>query len=86
MPEATVADFGLENATPDDYHRRRSALVEEMRLQYNGKYENLPAEKLAELAFITAALRRKNSGPPKKTKAATRASAGPKAGVSDFVV
>lgn len=86
MPEATLAALNLENLSPLELDQRRSAIVSEMQTKYRGYDDpNVPDEMLHELAAITGALRKKNSGPPKTKTVAKRAVKG-KASTDDLII
>lgn len=69
MPEANLSTFSLEDKSPQELETERRSIIATMTTKYKG-YEDpeVPREMLQRLAIITAALRRKNSGPPKAAK------------------
>lgn len=70
MPEANLTLFSLEDKTPQELENERRRIVTSLTTDYSGYDDpNVPRELLAQLAVITATLRRKNAGPPKKPKA-----------------
>lgn len=79
MPEANLTTFDLSDKTPGELEQRRRAIVKSLTTDYRGyDDENVPRELLQELAVVTATLRRKNSGPPKKVKVPSEKSSKPK--------
>lgn len=79
MPEANLAHFSLDDKSPQELETERREIVLSLTTKYRG-YDDpeVPRELLARLAVITATLRRKNAGPPKKPKAEPKAKAAPK--------
>lgn len=58
----------LEALSAPELVQRRTEIVAQMAALPNS-YQDAPTETLQELAFITGALRRRTSGPPRETKA-----------------
>lgn len=63
--EPSELEVRLNALSPLELESRRRTIVESAK----GKYEALSTDDLRELAFIVSTLRRRNSGPPKTTKA-----------------
>lgn len=74
MPEANLTTFSLEDKSPQELEAARREIVQSLTTKYRGYDDpDVPRELLAQLAVITATLRRKNAGPPKKVKAEPKA-------------
>ena len=74
----------LEGKSPAELQQRRAELVAQLQKLPNS-YQDAPTELLQELAFLTGALRRKNSGPPKVAKVSKRTTTTtPKASLKDL--
>lgn len=71
MPEANLTSFSLEGLSPQDLETERRRIVTSLTTDFQG-YDDpaIPKELLQKLVVITAALRRKNAGPPKAAKPA----------------
>lgn len=69
MPAASLSDLGLADKNPQELEALRRELVTQMTIDYKGYNDpEVPMDLLNQLAVITQALRRKNSGPPKDNK------------------
>lgn len=76
MTDATTAmEQRIAAMTALDLENRRREIV----VAANGQYDNLTTEQLQELSYVTSALRRRNSGPPKEARVAGGKAAKPKA-------
>jgi hypothetical protein len=71
-PPALVDD--IKDASPEVLEAERRKIVQAA----GGNFRTLEEDQLMRLAFITGTLRRRASGPPKKAKAKSSSSKGPK--------
>lgn len=85
MPEASLTTFSLEGKTPQELETRRREIITDLSTKYKGPDdEAVPLALLQELAAVTASLRRKNAGPPKKAKE-PKAPKGAKKDINDIL-
>lgn len=71
-PSASVDD--IKDATPEVLEAERRKIVQAA----GGNFRILSEDQLMRLAYITSTLRRRASGPPKKAKAKSASTKGPK--------
>lgn len=75
MPEVNITTFNLENKSPPELEARRREIILTMQTKFKGYDDpSIPLETLQELAAVTSYLRRKNAGPPKAAKSASKKS------------
>lgn len=86
MPDVSTAYPELDIMGPQELEATRRSIIHKMQTEYKG-YDDplLPEEMLHRLALVTSKLRKKNAGPPKATKAPSKAK-GPKATIDDLLL
>lgn len=73
MPEANLTNLNLDGLTPAELEARRREIVSDLQTKYKGYNDpEVPVSLLHELVAITSTLRRRNAGPPKARRPATR--------------